>query len=660
MGARICGAILAFAALVALHLSTEMAQGAPIDTAELKAVSSSGTVYLKVTAQDNAVTTEEIGTAFLISDDGYAVTAYHVVSDWAHTAKKNQEASPISAKLGGPQGEPLGSVRIIDQDELLDFALLKIDGVGQAKRLPVCFRSKLVEGRDIYAAGFADGHALALTEGKFSSDGANVPFDPSNPTNTNNNPAHYWESSIGFAHGMSGGPVFDEWGNVVAFVQGGAVQSEVTKFVVPLSRAKAKIADHVAVLQTCGPASDQAEDNATKFDPAISPTIELAASEPKLPLGYNVRFYGKAFDQRTGPVPDAQLQWSDGGSQSATGAIFNPRILATGTYRMYLTAKAPVGREGLAVSTLSIVQPEVTLGQVGRYGDGACTSVAFDGNNVAFIMKPKIGTGSTLYSGRVGESGLVSLKVIKSVNSSLFSHPLSIGRNLLFLSVNQRVEIWSLGEQSGPKFEATLPLPDGLSSADNIEASDDFAIVRNGDSVLGIKLPVDGTTFFDGGSPGMASGMGIIGERVVLPRRWQKLALLRPSAPGKTEVAGTEIDQLSTNVVQVGEDGVVAVASWKGAFGLLKLNDDDTATKLSVITGAGNAWRMAAWEDIIFIASNSDGLIGINVNDHARPRIVFGSMEFGAVFDVAIRKGKILVCSERGLYVVQPQRVSLK
>ena len=137
------------------------------------------------------------GSGFIISEDGYIVTNYHVI-DGANTIKVTlNNGDTYDAKLVG--GE-----------ELNDVAVLKVDGVSGLKPVVLGDSDDLVVGEQVCTIGNALGTlSFSQTSGFVSSTGREITM--SDGTVMNN----MIQTNCTINSGNSGGPLFDSYGRVV-------------------------------------------------------------------------------------------------------------------------------------------------------------------------------------------------------------------------------------------------------------------------------------------------------------------------------------------------------------------------------------------------------------------------------------------------------------
>jgi uncharacterized protein len=134
------------------------------------------------------------GTGVFVADDGLILTAAHVVSKSA------------SLKVFTKQG--LKVARVIKVDAANDLALLKCEGSFQAT--PVKSSSGVKLGQTVFTIGFPNiglqGFSPKMTKGEINS-----------LSGLQDDPRH-WQISVPVQPGNSGGPLFDEAGNLVGVV----------------------------------------------------------------------------------------------------------------------------------------------------------------------------------------------------------------------------------------------------------------------------------------------------------------------------------------------------------------------------------------------------------------------------------------------------------
>ena len=133
-------------------------------------------------------------TAFFVTEDGYALTSYHVVKD--------------AARVQLWTGSSKFPARLVKSDPANDLALLKVSGKFPA--LPLQSSRGVELGETVFTVGFPNvplqGMEPKLTEGKISSL-SGVQDDP-----------RYFQISVAVQPGNSGGALVNSKGNVVGVV----------------------------------------------------------------------------------------------------------------------------------------------------------------------------------------------------------------------------------------------------------------------------------------------------------------------------------------------------------------------------------------------------------------------------------------------------------
>jgi TPR repeat protein len=134
------------------------------------------------------------GTGFFVSDDGYLLTCYHVVQDAARIAVRTKAGTFVA--------------NIVKVDRANDVALLKV--AGKFRPLPVGSSRAVKLGESVFTIGFPNielqGFAPKLTKGEISS-----------LTGVQDDPREF-QISVAVQPGNSGGPLVNQYGNVVGIV----------------------------------------------------------------------------------------------------------------------------------------------------------------------------------------------------------------------------------------------------------------------------------------------------------------------------------------------------------------------------------------------------------------------------------------------------------
>ena len=173
----------------------------PMSLSEISAAYTDSCVCISVTAvtQQGWYQYESAGagSGFIISEDGYIVTNYHVIDGATSIKVTLNNGDTYDAKLVG--GE-----------ELNDVAVLKIDGVSGLRPVVLGDSEDLVVGETVCTIGNALGTlSFSQTSGQVSSTGRSITM--SDGTVMNN----MIQTECTINSGNSGGPLFDSYGRVV-------------------------------------------------------------------------------------------------------------------------------------------------------------------------------------------------------------------------------------------------------------------------------------------------------------------------------------------------------------------------------------------------------------------------------------------------------------
>jgi serine protease Do len=160
-----------------------------------------------------------LGTGFIISEDGYILTNNHVVTG----------ADEIKVKLSDGR-EFRGEVK--GRDEKFDLALIRIDAKGNLPVAPMGDSDKTEVGEWVMAIGNPFGLAQTVTAGIVSAQGRVIgsgPYDDYIQTDASINP------------GNSGGPLFNTKGEVIGINTAIVAGGQGIGFAIPVNMAKSII-----------------------------------------------------------------------------------------------------------------------------------------------------------------------------------------------------------------------------------------------------------------------------------------------------------------------------------------------------------------------------------------------------------------------------------
>jgi S1-C subfamily serine protease len=139
-------------------------------------------------------TVRSSGTGFFITEDGFLLTAYHIVKD----------ANRIQVWTG----QRYSPTRIVHTDTINDVALLKVDS--HVSALPLAPSRGVRTGQEVYTLGFPNlqlqGKEVKYTQGHVNSL-SGIADDP-----------RLFQISLPIQPGNSGGPLLDTMGQVVGLV----------------------------------------------------------------------------------------------------------------------------------------------------------------------------------------------------------------------------------------------------------------------------------------------------------------------------------------------------------------------------------------------------------------------------------------------------------
>ena len=220
--------------------------GEPMTAEQLYAANLASCVGITVNTTVNifgqTTTSAASGSGFVLTQDGYIVTNYHVIEDAVEDSSVTIEVSfaddtKYTAKLVG--GE---------QDN--DIAVIKIDATG-LQPVTLGDSSQLVVGESVYAIGNPLGElTYTLTNGIVS---ALDRLITTSSTDANGNAVsttlNVLQTNCAINPGNSGGPLFDSYGNVVGVVSAkmtessSGVSAEGLGFAIPINDVKDIITD---------------------------------------------------------------------------------------------------------------------------------------------------------------------------------------------------------------------------------------------------------------------------------------------------------------------------------------------------------------------------------------------------------------------------------
>ncbi|MEN9332500.1 MAG: hypothetical protein RLZZ94_1590 [Bacteroidota bacterium] len=149
------------------------------------------------------------GTGFAITKDGYVLTSYHVIQDAKQIYLSNEAVGQLQAE-------------VVYSDKALDLAMLKVkeDSFPGFKEIPFSIKKSISDpGEKVFTLGFPR-EDLVFGDGSISSytgyEGDTTAYQISIPVNPGN----------------SGGPLFDNQGNLIGIISGKNESAEGASFAV--------------------------------------------------------------------------------------------------------------------------------------------------------------------------------------------------------------------------------------------------------------------------------------------------------------------------------------------------------------------------------------------------------------------------------------------
>ena len=182
------------------------------------------------------------GSGFVLTQDGYIVTNYHVIEDAA-------KDSSVTVEVAFANGDKYPA-KLVGGEQDNDVAVLKIEAAGLT---PVTLgdSGKLVVGEPVYAIGNPLGElTYTLTDGIVSALDRLITTSSTNANSqTESVTLNVLQTNCAINPGNSGGPLFDQYGSVVGIVSAKYTQStsgvsaEGLGFALPINDVKEIIAD---------------------------------------------------------------------------------------------------------------------------------------------------------------------------------------------------------------------------------------------------------------------------------------------------------------------------------------------------------------------------------------------------------------------------------
>ncbi len=211
------------------------------------------------------------GTGFIVSEDGYVITAAHVILDPTPETRVTTKASIRSRKTFPYE------LDLVKKDRDLDVAVAVLPDMGTVSHLELGNSHAVLKDAPLYTLGFPGDSDLASAEGLLSNKRA---------------PGGNWQTTLPMNRGNSGGPVFDREGKVVAIASSGIETQQLVTFAVPEAHARSLMRIAVAEAKAYGDALAQkvaaylggkkAIDQISTLRETASYTVSAAGSEMKI------------------------------------------------------------------------------------------------------------------------------------------------------------------------------------------------------------------------------------------------------------------------------------------------------------------------------------------------------------------------------------------
>ena len=183
------------------------------------------------------------GSGFVLTQDGYIVTNYHVIED---AVDDSSVTVTVSFADGGKY-----TATLVGGEKDNDVAVIKIDATG-LKPVTLGDSDQLVVGEDVYTIGNPLGElTYSLTDGLVSALDRLITTTSTNPTTGQQETTtlNVLQTNCDINPGNSGGPLFDGYGNVVGIVtakytqSSSGVSAEGLGFALPINDVKDIIQD---------------------------------------------------------------------------------------------------------------------------------------------------------------------------------------------------------------------------------------------------------------------------------------------------------------------------------------------------------------------------------------------------------------------------------
>ena len=221
--------------------------GQPMTPEQLYAANLASCVGITVNTTVNifgqTTTSAASGSGFVLTQDGYIVTNYHVIEDAV-------DDSSVSIEVSFADGTQY-TATLVGGEQDNDVAVLKIDATG-LQPVTLGDSDQLVVGETVYTIGNPLGElTYSLTDGLVSALDRLITTSSTNQTTgqTETTTLNVLQTNCDINPGNSGGPLFDSYGNVVGIVTAkytqtsSGVSAEGLGFALPINDVKEIIND---------------------------------------------------------------------------------------------------------------------------------------------------------------------------------------------------------------------------------------------------------------------------------------------------------------------------------------------------------------------------------------------------------------------------------
>ena len=197
--------------------------GEPMTAEQLYAANLASCVGITVNTTVNifgqTTTSAASGSGFVLTQDGYIVTNYHVIEDAA-------EDSSVTIEVSFANGDKY-TAKLVGGEQDNDVAIIKIDATG-LQPVTLGDSDHLVVGETVYAIGNPLGElTYSLTDGIVSALDRLITTSSTDANgNTVSTTLNVLQTNCAINPGNSGGPLFDSYGNVVGIVSAKYTQSQ--------------------------------------------------------------------------------------------------------------------------------------------------------------------------------------------------------------------------------------------------------------------------------------------------------------------------------------------------------------------------------------------------------------------------------------------------